>query len=222
MIISNPTVKTVSIFIVVLITTLIIIKSKRSTTTQVSLINNKIYVGYIPGIGGGVSFDINYNENKVSTLSAGYGITEELPINNGNTSGSIFTCNFKEIVKNKSRVIKFTKNNDKLDISVDIEGADTINSSISTYKIQDIGFIYKTFTTPNRSLLTVPTPFYTSSNNYIYVGYVGVSEEDYLNIIFFDIDYQGKNIYTIRSDNYESVKGEISGDVNSSNFKVKF
>ena len=86
MIISNPTVKTVSIFIVVLITTLIIIKS-RSATTEVSLINNKIYVGYIPGIGGGISFDINYNENKVSTLSAGYGITEELPIIKGNTSG---------------------------------------------------------------------------------------------------------------------------------------
>ena len=220
MIISNSKyIITIVSIVLISIITIFTIRRKNIVSFPSISIDKKIYVGYVKNIGGGISCEINYTKNKVSTLSSGYGITEEIPINNGLTLDSVFTCDFKEIVKNKSRVITFTKNTNKIDfdVTVEREGLEPAKSYFTPYRIHDIAYIYQTFL---RKMEKSPNPIHKSSSNTIFVGYIGISEEDEKNLFFLDIDYQNANIYTITKES-EPIQGTYSGDLNSI-FKVKF
>lgn len=202
-----------SIIIIVIVSIIVIVKRSSSTLLPMG---RKIYVGYVPQIGGGVSFEIDYLKNNVSTLTAGYGITEVSPLDGGNTLNTSFTCDFKEIVKNKSKKVFFNRSGIDWDLQLVKEDGASNNIKFTPYRIHDIAHIYQTF---NRKVENPPVEVHTS-NNIIFVAYLGLSEDDQKNLFFIDIDYQTNNIYTLNN-TYEPVIGEYTGDLNNS-FTVKF
>lgn len=217
MISSKPLVISISIVIISILVLHVV--SPKTQSNPIVFINKKIYVGYIPSILGGISCEINFTTNRASTLTAGYGITEEIPLNGGLVTNPTFSCDFKEIVKDNSRLLNFEKRNEDFNITFVKANLDAVSSVFSPYRIHDIAHIYGIFVEKRDIPSTVA---HTSSNNSIYVGYIGISEENQKNLFFIDIDYQNQNVYTITNQTIPiPVKGIYTGDLNS-NFKVQF
>jgi len=216
MIISKPIVITTAAIIVYVVVLYVIKYRKQEALPDITILK-KIYACYIPSTLGAVPCEINFTTNKVSTLTAGYGITEEIPLESGNVLSDNFSCDFKEIVRDKSRVLEFEKKDNDFNITFIKSTGERVSSVFSPYKIHDISNMYRILEEKSNDQ---PTPVHNSSNNTIYVGYIGISEENQKNILFIDIDYENNNIYTITNQR-NPIKGTYTGDLNS-NFQVRF
>jgi hypothetical protein len=219
---------------IALIVYLVINKLK---TQNAVTFKSKLYTGYldsnIASSKNPIFFDINYSLNNVSSITAGYSVTTNIPDGKDSVLNNSFTVTFSnDIVNNVVYVINFVKSSLSYNISMSKNGSilsknknqlDTTTPSASVsiilnpFSISDISLVYTSFLT-TQTMISVNS----TDNQTVYVGYVGNSQTDYLNILFFDIDFTNNTCFTLDPTNYNPITGSVTGNVNDSKFSLSF
>lgn len=238
----------VSVILVIgIVLVLWLVVFKKLASQKQTPFNQKLYVGYIPApnmpnMKNTIFFDINFTQNQVASLTAGYSVDRVSPIE-GNVNDDKFVCIFQEIVKNVPYRCSFVKegnlyhvnitktdliqpppiqNNSLGDPSPTPSQLPGINLEAEPFEISDAGFIYNTFIYRKQ-----PNIFGPVQNQRTFIGYIGSNVIDYLNVIFFELNFTENKISTLaflgEPNLYDGVEGVfVNGSLAQNSFNVTF
>lgn len=209
------------IILLLVLTIWILIKKKNQQITP--NYTTQLFVGYIPsnipGQQNAIVFDMDYTANTVSTITVGYSVTSVTP-EKGITTDNTFNCVFADIIQNTVVDITFVKNGIYYDVTIVSQSSaknppNPIQFSIRNYNITDASIAYNTIINKKQTDQHIIT-----DNQTVFIGYIGSSNTEALNIIILDINSTTNTVSTL-DNKYNSISA-LSDSVSSASFSVTF